>query len=74
MSRSRKKTPIERHAGDSQKESKQQCNRIFRRVSKINIGMDSDPLFNKNEELDEYSMSGDGKRYVKDVCERHMRK
>ena len=65
MSRSHKKTPIFTNTGESQKEGKQNCNRIFRHMDKIRVNTDDEPLYYQSEALNSYSMNGDGKRYRK---------
>lgn len=64
MSRSYKKTPISTICGcKSQKKGKVCCNKYFRRISKIKLLQDKDPLFYKNEALNQWELGGDGKIY-----------
>lgn len=75
MSRSRKKTPILTIACcKSQKKGKIRCNRHFRRVSKIKLSMDKDPLFNKNSSLNQWMLGGDGKMYWTKLDKKYLRK
>ncbi|WP_304522493.1 hypothetical protein [Bacteroides acidifaciens] len=77
MSRSRKRTPVTTNAGRSQKQSKQQCNRRFRRIVHQRIGADYNIPNHVREVRDVWSMQGDGKyRWTPDMeqYEKMMRK
>ncbi len=62
MSRSRKKNPIVTYTScKSQKKSKRQCNKRFRRIVRHRIHEDTElPIYLK-EVMDVWSMEGDGK-------------
>ncbi|OKY86423.1 MAG: hypothetical protein BHV69_02280 [Bacteroidales bacterium 52_46] len=68
MSRSRKKTPVTTYAGRSQKQSKRQCNRRFRRLEHQRIGTDYQLPNHVKEVMDVWCMQGDGKfRWTPDM-------
>lgn len=77
MSRSRKKTPITTFVGRSQKQSKRQCNKRFRRLVHQRIGTDYHIPHHVKEVMDVWVMQGDGKfRWTSDMdnYEKMMRK
>lgn len=61
MSRGRKKNPFVNNAGSSNREDKRKSNRIFRRVSKIQLIKEKEPPKNIREVSDEWCFAGDGK-------------
>lgn len=65
MSRSRKKTPIFTYIGDSNKISKQFCNRKFRTVSKIRLKKGIELPVKQDEVMSEWEFHGDGRHYKK---------
>ena len=62
MSRSRKKTPVTTNVGSSQKASKHQCNKRFRRLVHQRLNTDLNLPYRLTEVMDIWSMQGDGKR------------
>lgn len=65
MSRSRRKTPIFGHAGESEKDDKRLCNRKIRRIAKEKLSLDPDGYLEPlpNEVYNVWSMAKDGKSY-----------
>ncbi len=62
MSRSRKKNLIVTYAScKSQKKSKRQCNKRFRRIVRHRIQKDTELPINTKEVMDVWTMEGDGK-------------
>ena len=61
MSRSRKKNPVTWNASRSNKQSKQQCNKRFRRLVNQRIYSEFYLPQHIREVMDEWSMQGDGK-------------
>lgn len=74
MSRSKKKTPIFTYAGDSNKISKQLCNRKFRTITKRNLKKGTDLPIKQDEVMTEWEFNGDGRRYLADAPKEYMRK
>ena len=77
MSRSTKKTPVTTYAGHSQKQSKRQCNKRFRRLVHQRIGTDYNIPHHVKEIMDVWCMQGDGKfRWTREMnpYEKIMRK
>lgn len=68
MSRSRKKTPVTTCAGHSQKQSKRQCNKRFRRIVHQRMATDYYVPHHVKEVTDVWCMQGDGKyRWTPDM-------
>lgn len=66
MSRSRKKNPVITYVKcNSQKKSKRQCNKRFRRITRQMIHSDSNLPKYKKEVMDVWDMEGDGKHRLK---------
>lgn len=62
MSRSRKKNPIFTYAScKSQKKSKRQCNKRFRRIVRHRLPEDTELPIHTKEVMDVWTMEGDGK-------------
>lgn len=74
MSRSRKRIPIFSYVGESNKISKRFCNKKFRTIAKRNIAKGTNPPIKKDEVMSEWEFYGDGKRYLKNISQRYMRK
>ena len=75
MSRSRKKTPkIGVTAASSEKEDKRKANRIFRRVSKVQIKKGDTPLLDIKEVSNVWDFDKDGKYFIKNPTKKDLRK
>jgi hypothetical protein len=75
MSRSRKKTPkLGFSSSDSEKEDKRMANRSFRHKAKQQVNTGKEPVSDMNEIMTTWAMAKDGKRYVKKVDPKQMRK
>lgn len=74
MSRSKRKTPVFKYVDCSNKQSKRRCNRKFRRIAKECIISDKELPFKTDEVMTEWSFDGDGRRYIKKVSQKFMRK
>lgn len=74
MSRSTKKTPIFTYTGNSNKISKQLCNRKFRTITKRNLKNGKDLPIKQDEVMTEWEFDGDGRRYISDAPKEDMRK
>lgn len=79
MSRSKKKTPIRGVAGNSDKESKREANRLERKVVKQTLHEHADKLDEielpiKREVSDVWSFNKDGKCFIKDATDEDLRK
>lgn len=75
MSRSRKKSPCVTYCGRTNKKSKRFCNRKFRRMSKVRLLGDREPLHNLNEAMGTYSFDTDGlARWHNNLETKYLRK
>ena len=79
MSRSKKKTPIRGVAGNPDKESKREANRLERKVVKQILHEHADKLDEielpiKREVSDVWSFNKDGKSFIKDATDKDLRK
>ncbi|MBK5719886.1 hypothetical protein JGH11_03280 [Dysgonomonas sp. Marseille-P4677] len=74
MSRSTKRTPIFTYVGHSNKISKRFCNRKFRKTTKIRLLKSTNLPLRLDEVMTEWEFKGDGRRYIKNVSDKEMRK
>lgn len=74
MSRSIKRTPILTYIGRSNKISKRFCNRKFRKITRMGLKDSKDLPQKLDEVMTEWEFQGDGKRYIKDISKKFMRK
>lgn len=75
MSRSRKKTPKRGiTSADSEKEDKRKANRLFRRVTKVQLKKGKDLFVEMNEVSNVWSFDKDGKQYLKKPTKKDFRK
>lgn len=76
MGKSFRKTKIFGHCKGSEKQDKRKANRMFRRLTRILLQSQDDPILpvNLNEISDIRGFNKDGKRYLRNATERDMRK
>jgi len=74
MGHSRKKTPIFKYIGNSNKLSKRFCNRKFRKQTRIAILKNNFCPVRLDEVMTEYEFHGDGKQFVHSPNEKYLRK
>ena len=76
MGKSYRKTKIFGCAGGSDKKDKRLCNRALRKKVREQLKQEDydKPFPIKQEIIDEYSMTNDGKHYWKDAKDEDMRK
>jgi hypothetical protein len=75
MSRSRKKTPITGiTTATSEKDDKRKANRIFRRVTKVQIKKGDTPFIDIKEVSNVWSFDKDGKQFLQKPTKKDLRK